>query len=70
MKHTNLFIVINLRTLNTVKIAGGKTAKFRSKEQAEDEANKRYLKGQLEIWSVVPVKFNHDYIQHVAPLTH
>jgi len=70
MRHTNLFIVINLRTLNSVKAAGGKPAKFRSKEQAEASANKRYLKGQIEIWTVVPVKFQHDYIQHTAPLTH
>ena len=68
MKNTNLFIVINLRTLNSVKAAGGKPAKFRSREQAEESANKRCLKGQIEIWTVVPVKFTHDWIQHSAPL--
>ena len=38
MKDTNIFIVINDRTLNTMKGFGGRTAKFKTKEQADDKA--------------------------------
>tara|TARA_R110001599_G_scaffold327687_1_gene540750 strand:- start:69 stop:266 length:198 start_codon:yes stop_codon:yes gene_type:complete len=65
MKHTDLFIVINERTLNTMKGFGGKTAKFKSMEQANEKACKK-----LELWSVVPIQFRHEFIQHKAPLTH
>ena len=65
MKHTDLFIVINERTLNTMKGFGGKTAKFKSMEQADEKASEK-----LDLWSVVRIKFRHDFIQHVAPLTH
>ena len=65
MRNTNLFIVINERTLNTMKGLGGKTAKFKSADQAIEVAIKK-----LEIFSIHPVKFQHEFIQHVAPLTH
>lgn len=58
-KHTNLFIVLNEETLNTMKGKGGKTAKFKT----EDEANKKAA-SKLNIWSVVPVNFNHRFIHH------
>lgn len=65
MKHTDLFIVIDERTLNTMKGFGGKTAKFKSADQAIEVASMK-----LEIFSIHPVKFQHEFIQHVAPLTH
>jgi|TARA_R110002020_G_scaffold382762_1_gene593450 hypothetical protein len=65
MKDTNIFIVINDRTLNTMKGFGGRTAKFKTKEQADDKAATK-----LELWTVVPIKFSHPFVQHTAPLTH
>jgi len=65
MKNTDIFIVIDERTLNTMKGFGGRTAKFKTKEQADDKAATK-----LELWSVVPIKFTHSFIHHTAPLTH
>lgn len=65
MKYTDLFIVINERTLNTMKGFGGKTAKFKTMEQAIEVAQKK-----LDIFSIHPVTFQHEFIQHKAPLTH
>tara|TARA_R110000851_G_scaffold6027_2_gene24541 strand:- start:2032 stop:2217 length:186 start_codon:yes stop_codon:yes gene_type:complete len=59
MKTTNLFIVLNEETLNTMKGKGGKTAKFATEEDANMEAG-----GRLNIWVVVKVHFNHKFLQH------
>ena len=59
MKTTNLFIVLNEETLNTMKGKGGKTAKFATEEDANMEAG-----GRLNMWVVVKVHFNHKFLQH------
>ena len=59
MKTTKIFIVLNEETLNTMKGKGGKTAKFKTKEEANMSAG-----GRLNIWVVVEVNFNHPFIQH------
>ncbi len=56
---TNLFIVLNEETLNTMKGKGGKTAKFKSHEAANFAAAQK-----LNMWSVIPVSFNHEWLQH------
>lgn len=61
MKTTNLFIVLNEETLNTMKGKGGKTAKFATKQEANDTAA-----GKLNMWTVVPVKFEHRFLQHLV----
>jgi len=57
MKNTNLFIVLNEETLNTMKGKGGKTAKFHTKEEANMVAA-----GKLHMWVVVSVNFNHEFL--------
>tara|TARA_B110000908_G_scaffold148444_1_gene180936 strand:+ start:246 stop:434 length:189 start_codon:yes stop_codon:yes gene_type:complete len=59
MRETNLFIVLNEETLNTLKGKGNKTAKF----QTEDEAN-MFAAGKIEVWTVVKVHFTHRFINH------
>ena len=59
MKETNLFIVLNEDTLNTLKGKGNKTAKF----ETEEEAN-MFAGGKLEAWTVVKVHFKHRFINH------
>jgi hypothetical protein len=56
---TNLFIVINEETLETMKDKNGETAKFNTSTDANKNAAER-----LEIWNVVPVHFNHRFINH------
>lgn len=59
MRETNLFIVLDEETLNTLKGKGNKTAKF----QTEEEAN-MFAGGRLEVWTVVKVHFQHRFINH------
>ena len=59
MKETNLFIVLNEETLNTLKGKGGKTAKFQTKEEAD-----MFASGKLVAWTVVKVNFTHEFINH------
>ena len=59
MKTTNLFIIINDETLNTVKGAGGKTAKFKTEADAD-----KAVSGKLESWSVFNMHFIHKFINH------
>lgn len=56
---TELYIVINEETLNTLKGKGGKTAKFTTREQADSFASER-----LEMWSVSKIHFKHKWIDH------
>ena len=56
---TELYIVINEETLNTLKGKGGKTAKFTTREQADSFASER-----LEIWSLSKIHFKHKWINH------
>jgi len=56
---TELYIVINEETLNTLKGKGGKTAKFTTREQADSFASER-----LEMWSVSKIHFKHKWINH------
>ena len=56
---TELYIVINEETLNTLKGKGGKTAKFTTREQADSFASER-----LEMWSVSKIHFKHKWITH------
>ena len=59
MKETNLFIVLNEETLNTLKGKGGKTAKFQTKEEADMFASEK-----LVAWTVVKLHFTHEFINH------
>lgn len=61
MKTTDLFIVINDDTLNTMKGKDGKTAKFKTDLDADNEAA-----GKLESWSVVRINFVHRFISHTV----
>ena len=56
---TELYIVINEETLNTLKGKEGKTAKFTTREQADSFASER-----LEMWSVSKIHFKHKWINH------
>jgi len=49
---TNTWIVLNEESLNTMKGKGGKTAKFNTKEEANDKASEK-----LNIWLVINVNF-------------
>tara|TARA_R110000796_G_scaffold110458_1_gene221982 strand:- start:1330 stop:1518 length:189 start_codon:yes stop_codon:yes gene_type:complete len=59
MKETNLFIVLDEDSLNTLKGKDNKTKKF----QTEEEAN-MFAGGRLEVWTVVKVHFQHRFINH------
>jgi len=61
MKTTKLFVVLNQETLNTMKGKGGKTARF----ETEQEAN-RVASEKLNMWCVVKVHFNHEWLQHTV----
>ena len=56
---TKLFIVLNEETLNTMKGKGGKTAKFETEKEAD-----RVAAGKLNMWVVVKVHFNHQWLHH------
>jgi len=58
---TDLFIVINEGTLNTMKGAGGKTAFFKTKEEANISASQR-----LNMWVVVHINFHDKFLQHTV----
>jgi hypothetical protein len=59
MKETKLFIVLNEETLNTMKGKGGKTAKFKTEQEADNAAS-----GKLNMWSVLKVHFTHEWLIH------
>jgi len=59
MKTTNLFIVLNEETLNTLKGKGNKTAKFATEREADTFAS-----GKLSIWTVVKVHFTDKWVKH------
>ena len=59
MVQTNLFIVINEETLNTMKGKGGKTAKFKTYKEADKKASEN-----LNMWSVVHINFHHEFLFH------
>jgi hypothetical protein len=61
MKTTNLFIVINEESLNTMKGKGGKTAKFKTEKDADEAAS-----GRLNLWTVVKIHFKHEFKAHEA----
>ena len=61
MKTTDLFIVINDETLNTMKGADGKTAKFKTEKEADDVAATK-----LESWSIARIAFTHRFIGHTV----
>lgn len=56
---TQLYIVINEETLDTLKGKDGKTAKFTTGKDADSFASER-----LEIWSVSKIHFKHKWINH------
>tara|TARA_R110002167_G_scaffold142468_1_gene331220 strand:- start:186 stop:392 length:207 start_codon:yes stop_codon:yes gene_type:complete len=56
---TNLWIVLNEETLNTMKGKGGKTAKFGTEAEANDKASEK-----LNIWIAINVHFKHKWIKH------
>ena len=59
LRTTNLWIVLNEETLNTMKGKGGKTAKFETEEEADNAAS-----GKLNMWCVVKVHFIHEWLHH------
>ena len=59
MKTTNLWIVLNEETLNTMKGKKGKTAKFETQAKANEAASEK-----LNMWIAVNVHFNHKWINH------
>lgn len=59
LKETNIWIVLNEDTLNTMKGKGGKTAKFSTKEDANMVAA-----GKLNMWVCIHVNFNHEFLNH------
>lgn len=61
LNHTHLFVVLNEETLNTMKGKGGKTAKFKTFEEADWAAAER-----LNMWTVVEVNFHHKFIHHTV----
>ena len=61
MKTTDLFIIINDETLETVKRLGGKTAKFETEADAYSVTSVT-----LESWSVVRIAFSHRFIGHTV----
>jgi len=56
---TKLYIVLDEHTLNTMKGKGNKTAKFKTFEEADLKAAEK-----LEIWTVIEVWFEHNWIHH------
>lgn len=60
-KNTNLWIVLNEETLNTMKGKGGKTAKFTTEQEANTVAS-----GKLNMWTTVHVNFNHRWLNHTV----
>jgi len=56
---TKLYIVLDEHTLNTMKGQGNKTAKFKTFEEADLKASEK-----LEIWTVIEVWFEHNWIHH------
>ena len=61
MKITNLFIVIDEESLNTMKGKDGKTAKFESREGANLAASRK-----LATWTIVHINFRHSFINHTV----
>ena len=59
MRETNLFIVLDEKSLNTLKGKGNKTAKFKTEAEADMFASEK-----LEVWTVVKVHFRHRFINH------
>jgi hypothetical protein len=59
MRETNLFIVLDEESLNTLKGKGNKTAKFHTEEEAD-----MFAAGKSEVWTVVKVHFQHPFINH------
>lgn len=59
LETTNLWIVINEETLNTMKGKGGKTAKFKTEEEANMAAGEK-----LNMWVTVKIHFIHKFLQH------
>jgi len=56
---TQLYIVINEETLETLKGEDGVTAKFTTRKDADDFASER-----LELWSFKEIFFKHKWINH------
>jgi len=57
---TNLWIIVDEETLNTMKIPNGlETAKFATKEEANMAAAEI-----LNVWVAVSIHFNHKFLQH------
>jgi hypothetical protein len=61
MKTTNLFVVLNEQTLNTLKGKGNKTAKFLTEREADT-----FAASKLNVWVVVKVHFVDEWIQHTV----
>jgi len=59
MQKTNLWIVLNEETLNTMKGKNGKTAKFKSEKDANEKASQK-----LNMWVCVNVNFTHKWLNH------
>lgn len=58
-ENTNIWIVINEHTLNTMKGKHGRTAKFLTEAEANEKAASK-----LELWACININFNHKWINH------
>tara|TARA_R110000787_G_scaffold70091_1_gene155813 strand:- start:12902 stop:13099 length:198 start_codon:yes stop_codon:yes gene_type:complete len=59
LQNTDIWIVLDETTLNTMKGKHGKTAKFKTKEEANNKAAQK-----LDMWVCVHVNFNHRFLNH------
>ena len=60
--NTNIWIVLNEKSLNTMKGKNGRTAKFKTEEEANSAASRK----MLPMWVCVNVHFNHHFLCHTA----
>jgi|TARA_B110000908_G_C10249811_1_gene451224 hypothetical protein len=58
-QNTNIWIVLNEKTLNTMKGKHGRTAKFLTEAEANTKAASK-----LDLWVCINVHFNHRWINH------
>ena len=59
LRQTNLWIVIDEEFLTVWTNKKGEPRKFKTSSEANDKAKKK-----LNVWTVVPIRFQHKFIQH------
>lgn len=61
MKTTNLHIILDEANLTTLKDSRGVVKRFNTFKAANEHAS-----NHLEVWQVVKVHFEHNFIQHLT----